>query len=52
MKVKDLIEVLQKCPQDLPIKVNDCWLSKLELSNTGDSGYEIRGEVRLIGGIE
>ncbi len=25
------------------------WLSKIEVSNTGSSGYEMIGEVRLIG---
>jgi hypothetical protein len=25
------------------------WLNGIELSNTGDSGYECSGEIRLIG---
>lgn len=25
------------------------WLHKIEVSNTGDSGYEVGGEIRLIG---
>lgn len=33
MKVKELIEELQKCPQDYKIIVYDCYGSPLELGN-------------------
>ena len=61
MKVKELIKQLQKIEdKNLPIRVieeedNDdpnYWLrpiGSIEVSNTGDDGYQICGEVRLIG---
>ena len=61
MKVKELIKQLQKIKdKNLPIRViegedNDdpnYWLrpiGSIEVSNTGDDGYQICGEVRLIG---
>ena len=61
MTVKDLIKQLQKIEnKNLPIRVieemdNDnpnYWLraaDSIEVSNTGDDGYQICGEVRLIG---
>lgn len=55
MKVKDLIKILEKCPKDLPVLINaddldDNYLGNVysvEVSETGESGYEIGGEVRL-----
>ena len=35
--------------QTLAEEDRSCWLSNIEVSNTGSSGYEIGGEVRLIG---
>ena len=61
MNVKELIKKLQKVQdKTLPIRVieeedNDnpnYWLrtsDSIEVSNTGDSGYKICGEVRIIG---
>jgi hypothetical protein len=59
MNPKELIAILEKLPQDLPIRLvsvsedgqneENIWLSEVELSNTGDSGYEVSGEIRLIG---
>jgi len=58
MTVKELIERLQKIKnKNLPIRVisieddSNYWLDAdgVEISNTGESGYEISGEVRLIG---
>ena len=61
MTVKDLIKQLQKIEdKNLPIRVieemdNDdpnYWLrptGSIEVSDKGDSGYEMQGEVRLIG---
>jgi len=54
MNVKQLIEQLENLPQDLPIRVvmkdkdENEWLYELEYSETGESGYEECGEVRLI----
>ena len=54
MKVKELIEKLKKLPQDLPVRTdnqyrseNNQWVDGVEYSETGQSGYEIEGEVRL-----
>lgn len=56
MNVKELIALLEKLPQDLPIRLvnkdNDeenIWAVDVEVSNTGDSGYECSGEIRIIG---
>jgi hypothetical protein len=57
MNPKELIAILEKLPQDLPIRLvskdgqdeENIWLNGIELSNTGDSGYECSGEIRLIG---
>ena len=57
MNAKELIELLEKCPQDLPIRfVNkdgedeeNIWLNDIEISETGQSGYEVEGEIRLLG---
>ena len=48
MKVKELINLLEQCPEDLPIICNDRWIEGIEVSKTGESGYEICGEIRLI----
>ena len=55
MSVKELITALKKCPQDLPIRYVDnpdeenIWITEIELSETGECGYEFCGEIRLIG---
>ena len=60
MNVKELIEKLQKAPQDLPIRVelidmlfveDNAWVYDLEVCETGQSGYEVSGEVILIASI-
>ena len=48
MNVKELIILLKQCPKDLPIICNDLWVQGIEYSETGDSGYEISGEIRII----
>ena len=55
MKVEDLIKELLKLPQDLPVRTDNEypngeneWIEGLEYSETGQSGYEIEGEVRLL----
>tara|TARA_R100001463_G_scaffold3835_2_gene15212 strand:+ start:1052 stop:1225 length:174 start_codon:yes stop_codon:yes gene_type:complete len=54
MNVKQLIKQLENLPQDLPIRVvmkdkdENEWLYELEYSETGESGYEECGEVRLL----
>ena len=57
MNVKELIEKLKKLPQNLPLKVikkngiDDApneWVVDFEVHQTGQSGYEISGEVVLI----
>ena len=57
--VKELIKLLKECPKDLPVRlVQDTdntedmanyWLTDLEVHNTGNSGYEVCGEITLIG---
>ena len=56
MIVKDLIKALQAV-EDKNLEVllitqpndeDNPWLNAIEVSNTGDSGYEVGGEVRLI----
>ena len=48
MNVKELINLLKQYPKDLDIKVDDKHIRRIEISKTGDSGYEVEGEVRLI----
>jgi len=54
MNVKELIEELKKLPQDLPVRTDNQypegeneWIDGIEYSETGSSGYELEGEVRL-----
>lgn len=61
MNVEELIEKLEKIEdKTLEVRViegsesgkwdqENYWVRKVEVSNTGDSGYYIEGEVRLIG---
>jgi hypothetical protein len=59
MDVEKLIKQLQLIKdKSLPVIIEtqtwteedtNYWLSNIEVSNTGSSGYEISGEVRLIG---
>ena len=56
MKVSELIKQLEKCPKDLIIlvaiddqngEIDNYFVRSVELSKTGESGYEIGGEVIL-----
>ena len=57
MNVKELIEKLKELPQDLPIRVEpidenveeNAWVFDLQVCETGQSGYEIEGELLLVG---
>jgi hypothetical protein len=56
MNVGELMKKLEKLPQDLDIRMVDIdnedetnlWVVDIEVSNKGESGYELNGEVRLI----
>ena len=48
MSAKELIKLLKDCPQDLTIIFEDKWIEGIEVSKTGESGYEVCGEIRLI----
>ena len=57
MNVKELISKLKECPQDLPVLMvvddlnggeDNHFVAIVEVSETGQSGYEIGGEVRLL----
>jgi hypothetical protein len=58
MTVKELIEELQNI-EDKALSVRvieekdngrpNYWINNIDISNTGDTGYELHGEVRLIG---
>ena len=48
MKVKKLIQLLKQCPQDLPVSFEGRDIVYIEISETGESGYEVCGEIRLI----
>ena len=47
MIAKELIKLLKDCPQNLPIIFEGKWIEGVEVSKTGESGYEICGEIRL-----
>ena len=56
--VKELIVVLNQIEdKSLPIRLvnqqvdgdENIWLNRFEISETGQSGYELKGEVRLLG---
>ena len=60
MNVKELIKKLEKIEDKnlyvgviIPDKIDNVdtnyWISDVEISNKGDSGYELHGEARLIG---
>ena len=59
MNARELIEKLQKAPQDLPIRVelidenieDNAWVYDLQVCQTGQSGYEVSGEVIIIASI-
>ncbi len=48
---KDLcVRVLENNPHNPNFNMENYWLDEIEVSDTGQSGYELHGEVRLIGG--
>tara|TARA_R100001129_G_C5233667_1_gene223324 strand:- start:301 stop:474 length:174 start_codon:yes stop_codon:yes gene_type:complete len=53
MDVKELIKTLKQYPQDLPVRVQisdsdvNFWVNDTECHDTGNSGYELSGEVIL-----
>jgi hypothetical protein len=48
---KDLfVRVLENNPHNPDFNMENYWLDEIEISDTGQSGYELHGEVRLIGG--
>ena len=59
MNVKQLKKILNNLDDELEIRLlipslnpedeENFWLEQVDFSNTGDSGYEMEGEVRLIG---
>jgi hypothetical protein len=57
MTVHELIEKLRQVEdKNLDVRIVDenndeanIWLHSVEVSDTGESGYEVEGEVRLIG---
>ena len=62
MNVNKLIGILNKVEdKSLPIRIieldedgwfkDNYWLEEVEVSDTGSSGYEVEGEVRLYGGV-
>jgi len=62
MNINELINVLNKIEdKSLPIRMieldkdgwfkDNYWLEEVQVSDTGSSGYEIEGEVRLYGGV-
>ena len=57
MTVKELINELNKVPNDLPIRADNLysgdneWVVDVDYSIKGESGYEASGEVRLITSI-
>jgi hypothetical protein len=56
MKAIELIRKLKALPPDLPIRVviqgqednENYWINIVEFNKTGDPGYEVQGEGRLI----
>jgi hypothetical protein len=48
---KDLcVRVLENNPHNPDFNMENYWLDEIEISDTGQSGYELHGEVILIGG--
>lgn len=44
-----LVRVLENNPNNPDLNMENYWLHKIEVSNKGQSGYELNGEVTLIG---
>jgi len=51
-KIEDktlFVRVLENNPHNPDFNMENYWLDEIEISDTGQSGYELHGEVRLIG---
>lgn len=54
MRVAQLISELSKLDPDLPVRAvvegieENLWVYNVEVSNLGESGFELDGEVRLL----
>lgn len=44
-----LVRVLENNPNNPDLNMENYWLHEIEVHNTGQSGYELNGEVTLIG---
>tara|TARA_X000001036_G_scaffold433399_1_gene470952 strand:+ start:994 stop:1188 length:195 start_codon:yes stop_codon:yes gene_type:complete len=44
-----LVRVLENNPNNPNLNMENYWVADIEVSNTGQSGYELNGEVILIG---
>tara|TARA_Y100000114_G_scaffold83628_1_gene77189 strand:- start:1853 stop:2047 length:195 start_codon:yes stop_codon:yes gene_type:complete len=44
-----LVRVLENNPNNPDLNMENYWVHKIEVSNKGQSGYELNGEVTLIG---
>ena len=44
-----LVRVLENNPNNSDLNMENYWLLELEVHDTGQSGYELNGEVILIG---
>ncbi len=44
-----LVRVLENNPNNPDLNMENYWLLELEVHDTGQSGYELNGEVLLIG---
>jgi|TARA_R100000482_G_C5003655_1_gene92630 hypothetical protein len=62
MKISELISILNNIEdKSLPIRIiefdedresdDNHWLQEVQVSDTGSSGHEVEGEVRLYGGV-
>ena len=43
------VRVLENNPNNSDYNLENYWLDKIDVANTGQSGYELQGEVVLIG---
>lgn len=61
MFAKDLMKLLAKCPQNLPVRMVleegeefdedvNYWFHRVEVSKKGESGFEEEGEIRIVFG--
>jgi hypothetical protein len=44
------VRVLEDNPNNADYNLENYWLDKIDVANTGESGYELSGEVVLRGG--